>query len=90
MDIDALQSQSSFELSVIVIFLVVGKDESVFLGALLLNRRRSLASRIDDDFNFAAIPTLITLAHANGRQVSVVQFIALNEVLANNHRPGLH
>ena len=84
------KASSSFDLAVIILFLAEGKDESVFLGALLLNRRRSLAGRIDDDFNFAAVATLIALAHANGRQASVVQFKVLNEVLANNHRPGLH
>jgi hypothetical protein len=36
-DIDALQSRSGFDLFVMIPFLDAGKDESVFLGALLLN-----------------------------------------------------
>ena len=65
------------------------KDESVLLGGLLLNRRCSRAHRIDEDFNFAAVTNLFTLAHANGHQATVVQFKMLNEVLANYHRPSL-
>jgi len=66
-----------------------GKDESVLRGGLLLNRRRSRAGRIDEDFNFAAVTNLFTLAHADGHQATVVQFKVLNEVLANDHRPSL-
>ena len=74
----------------IVISLAVGKDESALLGALPLNPRCSCTNRIDEDFNSAVVTTLITLAHADGHQVSVVQFKVLNEVLANNHCPCLH
>ena len=71
-DVEALQSHFSLDLAVIILFLAVGKDESALLGDLLLNRRCSRAGRIDEDFNSAAVTTLITLAHANGHQASVV------------------
>jgi len=62
----------------------------VFPGAVNLNRRCRRTNRIDADFNSAAVSALIAFTHADGHQVSVVEFEVLDEVLANHHRAGLH
>jgi hypothetical protein len=86
-DVDALQSQASFELAVIILFPAIGKDESVLIGVLLLNLRRSCADRIVEDF------VLSSYYHSHYfrpcHQASVVQLRVLNQATASHHRPGL-